>query len=86
MNEAELRLMSKLFPKSASFMKDVLPVKDKNSSVNVHLQIALRQIMDIVSTRLHAAVTNHTVFNTQINQNIDAWLGHTGYLKKSIGV
>ena len=42
--------MTTLFPNSASFMKDVLPVKSKNDSVNVHLQIALRQIMDIVST------------------------------------
>ena len=50
MNKAELELMTTLFPNSASFMKDVLPVKSKNDSVNVHLQIALRQIMDIVST------------------------------------
>ena len=49
-NKAELELMTTLFPNSASFMKDVLPVKSKNDSVNVHLQIALRQIMDIVST------------------------------------
>ena len=50
MNKAELKLMAKLFPKSATFMKDVLPVKDQNTSVKVDLQIALRQIMDIVST------------------------------------
>jgi hypothetical protein len=48
-NEAELKLMTKLFPHSATFMKDVLPVKDKKNSVKVSLQIALRQIMDIVS-------------------------------------
>ena len=41
--------MSKLFPKSASFMKDVLPVENEKDAVNVSLQIALRQIMDIVS-------------------------------------
>ncbi|XP_028398917.1 neuronal acetylcholine receptor subunit alpha-7-like [Dendronephthya gigantea] len=46
-NKAELQLMAKLFPKSEVFMKDVLPVKDKNSSVKVKLQIAIRQIMDI---------------------------------------
>lgn len=48
-NKAELELMAKHFPKSATFMRDVLPVKTQNSSVNVDLQIALRQIMDIVS-------------------------------------
>ena len=49
MNKAELELMGKLFPKSATFMRDVLPIKNQNSSVKVDLQIALRQIMDIVS-------------------------------------
>ena len=48
-NKAELQLMSTLFPKSALFMKDVLPLKSEKHAVNVSLQIALRQIMDIVS-------------------------------------
>lgn len=48
-NEGELKLLSKLFPTTATFTKDVLPTKDKNVSVKVELQIALRQIMDVVS-------------------------------------
>ena len=48
-NKAEKQLMAKLFPSSSTAMKDVLPVKSYSSPVNVTIDIAVRQIMDIVS-------------------------------------
>lgn len=46
-NNAELELMTKLFPKPPTSMKDVLPVKSDDSPVKVDLGLAVRQIMDI---------------------------------------